>query len=444
MRRFFALFCLLFCLLCFFSIKSEPSSSVFWVGEIRGTINPASADFFKTLVHGAQAEKAQAVLLELDTPGGLVASVREMAQIISDSEIPVIVFVFPAGAAATSAGALLMLASSTNAMSSGTNIGAAHPVNADGKAMEGATEQKAVQDTAAFARGLAELRGRDPKLAEKIVSQSTSYTSQEAKKLGLVDLIAESRVDLMNQLEGREIQLKSGLVKLHTSAVVFKEKKMNLGQWLLHLLANPNIAAVLMTLGMLLIYLEVATPGITIAGVLGIVCLVIAFMSFQVLPIHTGGVALLILGILLMGAEPFVPSGGALGVGGAVSFILGMIWMIDPEKSNVSVSPYVFVPAGLALGSIVLLLGYTLSMTKKKSKEVSARIGGAGIGGLSGFQGHVEWLDETGKVGKAQIRGEVWDIVSQEILSVGDAIEPLALEGFRVVVKKASVHKEIP
>ena len=291
-----------------------PQKTVYFA-EVRGTINPASAEFFEKSIQKAQNAGAEAIVFELDTPGGLVSSVRQMAQAAGSSKVPVVVFVTPAGASATSAGALLMLASHYAAMSPGTNIGAAHPVGPQGKDVEGAMGEKVLNDVRAFARGLAELRRRPIDIAEKIVSKSKSLTAEEAKKAKLIDVLAQDRLELLKKMNGVEISLNGQKKILQTSNAKIERLEMSTGQKLLHLIAHPNIAAILMTFATLLIYVELNNPGVGIAGTLGAICLIVAFMAFQSLPIHTGGLMLLVLGMILMVAEAFVASGGALAAG---------------------------------------------------------------------------------------------------------------------------------
>lgn len=416
--------------------EKERNASI-WIAEIRGTINPASADFLQSAIRKAERDHAEALIVELDTPGGLVTSVRQMAQLVDEANLPVVVYVTPAGASATSAGALLTIASHVAAMAPGTNIGAAHPVGAQGKEIEGAMGEKVVQDIAAFARGLADLRGRNPELAEKIVKESTSLTASEALNKNIIDVIAENRSELLKKIDGRKVKLRGARSEvIRTEGVQVKTAEMSWGQELLHYLANPNIAAVLMTLGMLLIYVELSNPGITIAGVLGVICLLIAFIAFQTLPIRTGGLALVILGLILLAAEPFVPTTGALAAGGAIAFVLGLLWLIDPDESNLRVSMAVWLPAGLALGSGAVLVGVAAARIRKLSEETYARIGGSSLMGLSGYKGVVEAVSEEGKSGMVHIRGETWNFVSAVPLKVGDTVEVEKAEGMKLLVKK--------
>ncbi len=421
--------------------SAPPRSATVFFAELRGTINPAGGSYLETAIREAEKADAEALVLELDTPGGLVSAVREMAQHVDRAKIPVVVFVHPGGASATSAGALLMLASHVTAMAPGTNVGAAHPVDSSGKDIEGKMAEKAINDTAAFARSLAEARKRDPILAQEIVSKSRSLTAPEAKDKGLVDVIAATRRELLEKLDGRVVKVAGGLTRVIRSAGASeREIEMSLGQKLLHYLANPNIAAVLMTLGMLLIYVEVSNPGITIAGVLGGICLLVAFMAFQMLPIRLGGLLLVGLGLLLMLLEPFVTSHGALAGGGVLAFVLGLIWVVDPEGGVPQVSVGVWAPAGIALGGGAALLGYAAARSTLLATRAIRAMGGGGIAGLQGYVGHMQTVEKSpfgGFLGKALFRGETWDVRSEVPLRVGDPVEAVSVDGMHVQVRPA-------
>lgn len=286
------------------------------IAGIEGTIDPATYDYLRVAVATAENENAKLLIVELNTPGGLLSSVRSMAQSVDQSKVPVVVYVTPGGASATSAGALLMLASHVAVMAPGTNIGAAHPVGPEGKDIEGSMGEKAVNDTAAFARSLAELRGRDPAIAQDVVSKSKSFTANEALEKKLIDFIAKDRDELLLKLNGLKIKFQGKEQVIDSLGSEVKPIVMTWGQKLLHYLANPNVAAILMTIAMLLIYVEVSHPGISVAGVLGAICLLVAFIAFQIIPVQTGGVVLLLLGMAMMVAEPFVSTHGILAGGG--------------------------------------------------------------------------------------------------------------------------------
>lgn len=420
-------------------VSTPVMASEVWFLRIEGSIDPGSADYLAANLERANAASGVlAVVVELDTPGGLVASVRLMAQAVGRSKVPVIVHVTPSGAAATSAGALLMLSSHVAAMAPGTNVGAAHPVDTQGQDVKGAMGEKVLNDTAAFARGLAELRGRDAALAELIVSKSKSLTAEEALKQKFIDLIAADRDGLLRALSGREVRLGEKTERLDLAAARKVDVEMSWGQKLLHLVANPNVAAILMTLGMLLLYAEISNPGITIAGVLGGVCLLIAFIAFQVLPVRTGGLALLVLSLVLMVAEAFVTTHGILAAGGVLSFVLGALWFLDPSETDLGVSRTVIASLALALSAGVATLAFAAARTRMLTQKTRARIGGGGVGGLLGYDGVVENVEESGLHGIAHFRGESWGFMSKTPVRAGDHVRAVAIDGLKVVVEGGS------
>jgi len=405
------------------------------LGEVRGSINPATGNYLSMLVERAEATQAEAVILTLDTPGGLISSAREMVQVMDASHIPIVLHVRPAGAAATSAGALLMLASHVAAMAPGSNIGAAHPVGAQGDEIKGPAGEKATSDTAAFARGIAEAKGRNKDLAEQIVVKSRSFTAEEALKEKLIDLVVDSESDLIQALEGRSVQIAKATRTLHTKNATVERLPMTPGQRLLHWLADPNIAGLLMSAALLLLYVEISNPGLIVPGILGGICLIVAFISFQLLPITTGGFLLILLGLVLMILEPFIISHGALAIGGIVSFALGMVWVMDPAATSLRVSPMVWIPSTIVMSGIVLILAITTARLNRLARNALAKIGGGGASGLTGYRGTVLSLGEDGKHGKASFRGEIWDFEAQEPLKVGDPIEAVSTHGMTVIVK---------
>lgn len=415
---------------------SEAGESLVVTAEVRGTINPATAHYLARAVSHAEEAKAEILLVELDTPGGLVSSTREIAQIIDRSRVPVVVYVSPGGASATSAGALLMISSHVAAMAPGTNIGAAHPVGTQGEQIEGAAGEKAVNDVAAFARGMAELRGRDPRIAEEVVSKSRSFSAAEARKRNLVEILAPTREDLIRELNGRTVKVGKTETRLRIAAPVrFEPVDMRPGEKLLNWIAHPNIAALLMTLGILLIYAELSAPGLGLPGIAGALCLIVAFIAFQALPIRTGGLLLIALGAALMVAEIFAFSGGILAVGGIVCFLLGLLWVIDPEGGDLRITPAVW---ALSAGSLIAgggLIAWAAARTRALSQRALQDAKGGGLGGLEGYVGVVEQVSGGGLAGKALIRGEIWNFQSDRPLAKGDRVEAVSAQGLQIKVK---------
>lgn len=390
--------------------------------EIRGTINPATSQFFKRALQEAEKNKASLILMELDTPGGLVTSTREMAQSMDRSKIPVIVFTSPAGASATSAGALLVISSHLAAMAPGTNLGAAHPVALQSEEMKGAMADKAVNDISAFARSMAALRGRNAKAANEVVTKSNSYTADEALKENLIEIIVPDVNSLWKTIDQRIVIVGKEKIKLKTNpAPQVRTIEMNGGEKLLDTIAHPNIAAILMTLAILLIYAELSSPGLGFPGILGGLFLIVAFISFQALSIHIGGLILLSVGTLLIIAELFTSSGGLLAIGEGLALILGFLWGVN-YGSDLKISFWVlgFIAAVLGGGILAITLG--ISRLKKRSEETLRKIGGGDLAGVRGYKGIIKSVNADHRSGTVLIRGELWNFISQKDVTLSDSV----------------------
>lgn len=412
-----------------------------FVIEIRGTINPATSRYMTRAIEAGEKSQADFILVELDTPGGLLTSVREMAQKIDQSRIPVIVYTSPAGASATSAGAILMISSHLAAMAPGTNIGAAHPVDLQDEDKKNVRAEKAVNDVSAFARSVAELRKRNTTAAGEVVSKSNSYTAEEAKNANLIEIIATDRNDLWKQIHRKKIQMGQKTIELRTDPPpVLNSIKMTFGESALSYISHPNIAALLMTLGIMLIYAEFASAGFGIAGVLGGLCFIVAFIAFQMLPIKTGGLLLIVTGIAFIIAEVFIGSGG-LAVGGSIALVLGLLWVVDPNLTDLRISPWVIGPIGLFVLSGTLLITYGVARTRRQSEETFQRIGGGDLTGLKGYHGRIQDTSSDGKTGQVMIRGELWSFTASEPMAIGDSVVVTAASGLKVKVSK-NINKE--
>ena len=417
--------------------ETAPEQKTVLFAQVRGTINPGSASYLDSAIHRAEALQSEALVVELDTPGGLLSSVRAMAQSIDEARVPVVVYVAPAGASATSAGALLALASHRAAMAPGTNIGAAHPVDSGGKDIAGAMGEKILNDTVAFAKSLAELRGRNVGLAEKVVSKSQSFTADEAKKNDLVEIIASSRAELMHKMDGHAIDFKKGGTRvIRSDGAQIVDFEMSLGQKLLNFFANPNVATLLMSLGMICVYLELSSPGAVVPGTVGAIALIVAFMSFQMLPIRSGGLLLLVLGVGLLLAEPFVIAHGAMALSGTAAFVMGLLWVMDPNQTDLRVSPLIWIPATIVMAIGAGAIAYFAAKSRKQSARAREEIGGGAQAGLAGYRGTVERIEEDAKHGIIKIRGESWDFECALAVKVGDWVQVESVKGLRVTVKK--------
>lgn len=416
-----------------FSEDSKRERRVY-VAEIRGSINPGGAAYLDhVLALAARDEQAEAVLVQLDTPGGLLSTTRHMIQAIGRSRVPVLVYVGPSGASATSAGAILLVSSHAAGMSPGTNVGAAHPVGAKGEDIGKDLREKAVNDTVAMMKSMAEQRRRPVDLAEKMVRSSSSYTAHEAFENHLIDALTEDSSAFLKSLDGKKTFVE-GIgreVTLRLASPVLVPVEMSRGQRLLHFLADPNVATILMSLGMLLIYVEVTHPGISIAGVLGGVCLIAGFMSFQLLPVRTGGLILLLLGLAMFVLEVFTPTHGALAVGGLISLVLGILWVMDPAGGALRVDPSVWIPIVVLGGVLVFLLAWLAARSRRLVARALHEMKGSGPAGLEGYSGVVDWVNPGDRqTGTATFRGEIWSIRSSEgELEVGKKVRVQAVDG---------------
>ncbi|MFA6034628.1 MAG: ATP-dependent Clp protease proteolytic subunit, partial [Myxococcota bacterium] len=287
--------------------------------EINGSINPGSADYILGSIREAEKASDRAVIIRLDTPGGLLSSTREIVKGIMSSTVPVVVYVAPDGAHAGSAGVFITLSANVAAMAPGTNIGAAHPVGMGGKDTEKDGEhlaKKVENDTVAFMEGIAEKRGRNREWAVKSVKESVSITASAALEQKVIDVVATSVEDLLKKLDGREVKMGEVTVVLKTAGARLVKREMSLKQKITNTFSDPNISYILFMIGLLGLAMELYHPGVIFPGVIGGICLIMAFISFQVLPINYGGLLLILLGIAMFIAEMYVTSFGILGIGG--------------------------------------------------------------------------------------------------------------------------------
>lgn len=379
---------------------------------ISDSINPGTADYIVRGIEDAEVHSASFLILEMDTPGGLLTSTRTIVQKMLSTKTPIVVFVSPKGAQAGSAGAIITLASDVAAMAPGSNIGAAHPVSGGGEKMDKVMEQKVANDTAAFAESLAKAKGRNTAWARKCVTQSASITANDALKEGVIDLLVEDRSDLIKKLGGFKLKVAKGSIHALPATTTLKEESvpMNTKQKVVSFFANPTIAYLIMSLGGLCIWVEISHPGLIFPGVLGGLCILLSLVSFQMLPIHYGALGMILGGMALLIAELFVPSFGVLGIGGIISFILGSLYLMDTTSPEFQLSLSLILPTAAVLTSAVLALGWVLSRTRH-SKVMS------GTEALIGAFGEVRET-VSGNSGKIFVQGELWNAVTQTEKSI--------------------------
>jgi len=382
---------------------------------IDGTINPATSEFLAKTLKAARDADGGAVLIELDTPGGILESTQQMVRQILNSDLPVIVFVSPRAARAASAGTFILLAAHVAAMAPGTRVGAAHPVGAGGEDIGGDMRKKAENDSAAFIESIARQRGRNAEWAVKAVRESTSITSEEALKLHVIDLVADGTEDLVARLDGRTIRTPQGERTLRTRGAPMVNHEMNLINRVIDTVSHPNIAVLLFMGGLLGLYVEFTHPGLGFPGIAGGLCLILFLIAAEVLPFNTAGLLLIALGIGLLVAELFVTSFGLLFIGGMVSLTLGLMLLFDTPDSDLRVSFWsVLFPAALALSifGAVILVSVTRTIRTRQHAGVESLIGSRGVART----------DVSAEKGKVFVSGEWWNAVSEEPVRMGDRV----------------------
>ena len=375
-----------------------------YVIKIDGSINPASAGFLHRAVQNASENNAECLIIELNTPGGLLKSTRVMVSDILESKIPIIVYVSPAGAQSASAGVFITLAAHIAAMAPGTNIGAAHPVSMQGS-MDSTMTEKATNDAAAFVRTIAEKRQRNIGWAEEAVRKSVSITETEALRTQVIDLIARNLDSLLVQLDGRIVALPSGPRTLHTKGLVIEQSEMGFSEKVLDILSDPNIAYILMLLGIYGLLFELYNPGSVLPGVVGGISLILAFYSLHTLPVNYAGLALILFGIVLFIVDIKAVSHGVLSIGGVISLVLGSMMLIrsDSALEIVQISwSVILTSAALSLIFFMFVVGFGLRALKSRPPT--------GREGLIGETG--ESLTLLRPEGRVRVHGEIWNAVS--------------------------------
>lgn len=426
--------------------------------NIQGAIGPATANYVHSAIATAKEKKAALIVLRMDTPGGLDLSMRDIIQDILASPVPVVTYVAPSGARAASAGTYILYASHIAAMAPATTLGAATPVQFGGppipvdprkpppvtpkgktpdksqgdskqEPVPDAMKSKMINDAAAYIRGLAQLRGRNADWAELAVRQAASLSAEEALKKDVIDLIAVDTPTLVKKLDGRTIKTSAGKQILHIKQTAITQLEPDWRAQLLSVITNPNVAYVLMLLGIYGLFFELANPGFVLPGVIGGICLLLALFAFQALPVNYAGLGLIALGVAFMVGEVFAPSFGALGIGGIIAFAMGSIILMDTAVPGYELSLSVIAAVTVTTALFfMLVVGMAIKARKRPVVSGSEEI----IGALGAA--HEDFESE----GRVLAYGEIWQAKTETPLKKGDAVRIVALEGLHLLVKPVS------
>jgi membrane-bound serine protease (ClpP class) len=410
------------------SIPGQEKAPVFTI-EVDGIINPATAKFIVDSIEEATQQGAQCLIIKLDTPGGLMESMRMIVKKELSSTIPIIVYVAPSGARAASAGVFVTMAAHIAVMAPGTHIGAAHPVTlggGEGKESKTMTE-KIVNDTVSYIKTIAKTRGRNLDWAEKAVRKSVSITEEEALKLNVVDLISTDLQDLLTKIDGKVVKFNGITRTLITKGLQPRSIQMSWRDKLLDIISNPTIAYILLMLGIYGIFFELSSPGAILPGVVGGIFLILAFYSLQMLPVNYAGLALILFAIILFIAEIKVVSHGLLAVGGVISLFLGSMMLFQSPMEYMRISLSVIIPAVLVSAAFFIFA---------VSKAINARLKKptTGMEGLIGEVGIA--FTPIAPEGKVSIHGEFWNAISDQPVEIGGKVKVIGVENLKLRVKK--------
>ena len=400
---------LLLFLVCFPGNNSAAENEVYII-EISGSINPAVADFLKKGIEKASEDDVSCIIIKIDTPGGLAESMRIIVKAIFASKVPVVTYVAPSGARAASAGVMITIAADIAAMAPGTNIGAAHPVGAGGKDIGGTMSEKITNDMVAQVKSIAEKRGRNVQWVEKAVRESVSVTETEALRTNVIDIVAKNLDDLIRQINGRKIENK-GVLKLdHPKITIIEE---NLRTKVLKIISDPNVAYILMMIGLAGLYFELSHPGAVLPGVVGGISIILAFFAFQTIPVNYAGFLLIILAIVFFVMEMKIASYGLLSIAGITSLLLGSLMLFEGNGTEMRLSWKVLVPTlTVVSGFFVIISGLVFKSQLSKPKT--------GSNGLLGDIGVVK--EPILQEGKVFVHGELWNAISKNPIEKGTKV----------------------
>ncbi|MBC7331483.1 MAG: nodulation protein NfeD [Synergistetes bacterium] len=428
-------------LLWVFSLTCPAFSVTLYKGDISGVINPVTVKYIDTVFEKVKDPEDTLILFTMDTPGGLVSSMRMIVQKFLNSSVPVIVYVYPSGARAASAGTFILMSAHIAAMAPGTTVGAAHPVTigggGGGEKEEKIMEGKIVNDLVALIKAIAKERGRNEKWAEMAIRTSATLTADEALREGVIDIVSPSMESLLKDINGRKVKVSSKKeVKIELDDYKVVEVEMPWYYEVLHFIGDPNVAYLLLFIGFYALIFEVTHPGAIIPGVIGALCLILFFFSFQILPFSIAGLSLVFLGIILLVLELFIVSHGILTIGGAISLLLGSFMLMKPGEET----PYVKISTSLILGIVAATVAFFsfalgLALYAQRRKPLSGKEGMIGEKGIA--------KTNLSPVGTVLVHGELWRAVSVEgEIAEGEKVEVVGINGLTLKVKKIEEGKE--
>jgi len=399
-----------------------------YIGEMSGVISPASSAYILRAISIAEEKNAMCLIIKLDTPGGLDESMREITKRILNAKVPVVIYVAPKGARAASAGVFILYASHISAMAPGTNIGAAHPVGMGGEKIDSVMVNKVTNDAVAYLQSLAKARNRNVEWAEKAVRKSASIDDETALKIGVCEIIAESEEDLINKLDGKEVKVLEENKKLDTKSAPIKKLSMTLREKLLLILTNPNIAYILLLLGIYGLFFELQNPGMIFPGVVGGICLILGFYALHLLPVNYAGLALILLSAIFFILEIYVTSHGLLTVGGVISLVIGSLILFESDLPFLRVSWEVIMVVVII---IVVFVGLLLFLGIRAQFRKPA----AGKEGLISENG-VARSEINDQGGTVFVHGELWNAVSEKPIKKGSKIKVVSSQGMVLQVEE--------
>lgn len=422
MKPFIFSIALVFCLLVTSALCAERP---IYLMRLEGPIGPTTAEFFDKTLDRARDAKAVCLVVEMDTPGGLDTAMRQIVKRMLNADVPVVVYVSPSGSRAASAGAFITLAAHAAAMAPGTSIGAAHPVQMGGAMTDTIMAAKVGNDAAAYMRSLAEKRGRDAILAEKMVRESASFTEHEARNGHLIDLVVPTFSALCDSLHGKQIQTRVGALTLQTDAASVVEIHMGFRERVLGILSNPNLAYIFMMLGIYGLIFELSNPGALLPGIIGSICLILAFYAFQTLPVNYAGLLLVLVSVILLILEIKVPSYGLLTIGGLIALALGSAMLFETPNRMFRISWYVITPA-LISSALFFLFAMSMGLRAQKRPVYNDT--------LVGHVGIARTDIETD--GTLFINGEYWQAHASEKIPQGESARVIASENNKLEVRQ--------